>query len=68
MCYPPTVSSIAEKGEKEKEKKYIKEDDEDEDDDETYYPSQDFNNNSQVHREFRPSKKELRDADREGDS
>ena len=32
------------------------------------YPSQDFNNDSQVNPEFRPLKKELRDADREGDS
>ena len=49
-------------------KKYIDEGDDDEDDDEMYYPSQDFNNDSQVNPKFRPSKKELRDADREGDS
>ena len=57
-----------EKKKKKKKKKYIEEDDHDEDDNETYYPSQDFNDDSQVDPEFRPSKKELRDADREGDS
>ena len=56
------------KKKKKKKKRQYEEDDNDEDDDEMYYPSQDFNNDSQYHPEFRPLRKELRDADREGDS
>ena len=43
-------------------------DDDDEDDDKTYHPSQDYNDDSQVDPEFRPTKRELREADKEGDS
>ena len=50
-----------------KRKGHYEEDDNDEDDDETYHPSQDFNNDSQNNTEFRPSRKELRDADEEDD-
>ena len=58
----------AEEGkEKEKEKKY-KDDDDDDDDDDTYHPSQDYNDNSQVDPEFRPTKRELKEADKEGNS
>ena len=39
----------------------------DEDDDSTYYPSQDYGDNSNVDPEYRPSKKELKGADKEGD-
>ena len=54
--------------EKKKKRKY-KDDDEDEDnDDDMYHPSQDFNDDSQVDPEFKPTKKELKEADREGDS
>ena len=51
-----------------KKKKKYKDDDEDEDDDDTYHPSQDYNDDSQVDPEFRPTKRELKEADREGDS
>ena len=60
--------ALQRKEKKKKKKKYVEEDDDEEDDNETYYPSQDFNDDSQVDPELRPSKKELRDADREGDS
>ena len=43
-------------------------DDNDEDDDEMYHPSQDYNDDSQVDPEFRPTRRELREADQEGDS
>ena len=43
-------------------------DDDDEDDDEMYYPSQDYNDDSQVDPKFRPTRRELREADKEGDS
>ena len=42
--------------------------DDDEDDDDTYHPSQDYNDDSQVDPEFRPTRRELREADKEGDS
>ena len=67
------IQGNAEKG-KEKEKKKKKkhrdhdDDDDDEDDDETYHPSQDYNDDSQVDPEFRPTRRELREADKEGDS
>ena len=56
--------------EKKKKKKHRDEDDDDddEDDDETYHPSQDYNDDSQVDPEFRPTRRELREADKEGDS
>ena len=38
------------------------------DDDETYHPSQDYNDDSQVDPEFRPTRRELREADKEGNS
>ena len=42
---------------KRKKKKKYKDDDEDEDDDDdTYHPSQDYNDDSQVDPEFRPTK------------
>ena len=42
-------------------------DDDDEDEDETYYLSQDYGDDSNVDPEYRPSKKELKGADKEGD-
>ena len=56
--------------EKKKKKKHRDDDDNDndEDDDEMYHPSQDYNDDSQVDPEFRPTKRELREADEEGDS
>ena len=56
--------------EKKKKKKmnYRDDDDDDEDDDDTYHPSQDYNDNSQVDPGFRPTKREFREADKEGDS
>ena len=57
------------KEKKKKKKKKYKDDDEDEDDDDdTYHLSQDYNDDSQVDSEFRPTKRELKEADREGDS
>ena len=55
---------------KKKKKKHRDDDDDDndEDDDETYHPSQDYNDDSQVDPEFRPTRRELREADEEGDS
>ena len=55
---------------KKKRKKHRDDDDndDDEDDDETYHPSQDYNDNSQVDPKFRPTKRELREADKESDS
>ena len=43
-------------------------DDDDEDDDEMYHPSQDYNDDSQVDPKFRPTRRELREADKKGDS
>ena len=56
---------------KKKRKKHREDDDDDdndEDDDETYHPSQDYNDDSQVDLEFRPTRRELREANEEGDS
>ena len=54
---------------KKKRKKHDDDDnDNDEDDDETYHPSQDYNDDSQVDPEFRPTRRVLREADEEGDS
>ena len=50
---------------KKKKKKYK---DDDDDDDDTYHPSQDYNDDSQVDPKFRPTKRELKEADEEGDS
>ena len=52
--------------EKKKKKKHRDDDDNDGDDDETYHPSQNYNDDSQVDPEFRPTKRELREADKEG--
>ena len=54
--------------ERRKKKKHRDDDDNDEDDDETYHLSQDYNDNSQVDPKFRPTRRELREADKEGDS
>ena len=57
------------KEKKKKKKKKYKDDDEDKDDnDDTYHPSQDYNDDSQVDPEFKPTKRELKEADREGES
>ena len=55
---------------KKKKKKHRDDDDDDdnEDDDKTYHPSQDYNDESQVDPEFRPTKRELTEADEESDS
>ena len=54
---------------KKRRKKHLDDDDEndDEDDDKIYHPSQDYNDDSQVDPEFRPTRRELREADEEGD-
>ena len=46
------------KKKKKKKKRHYDDDVDDEDDDETYHPSQDYNDDSQVDPEFRPTKKE----------
>ena len=56
------------KEKKKKKKKKYKNNDDDDDDDDTYHPSQDYNDDSQVDPEFRPTKRELKEADEEGDS
>ena len=43
---------------KKKKKKKYKDDDDDDDDDNMYHPSQDYNDESQVDPEFRPTKME----------
>ena len=54
---------------KKKKKKKYKDDDEDKgDDDDMYHPSQDYNDDTLVDPEFKPTKKELKEADKEGDS
>ena len=53
--------------EKKKKKKY-KDDDNDDDDDDTYHPFQDYNDDSQVDPKFRPTKREVKEADEEGHS
>ena len=60
-----------EKKKKKRKKKKYKDDDEDEDeddDDDTYHPSQDYNDDSLVYPEFRPTKRELKEADKKSDS
>ena len=51
---------------KKKKKQDDDDDDDDEDEDETYYPSQDYGDDSNVDPEYRPSKKELKGVDKEG--
>ena len=53
---------------KEKKKKYKDDDEDKDDDDDTYHPSQDYNDDSVVDPEFRPTKRELKEADKEGNS
>ena len=60
--------SIMQKKEKKKKKKYKDNDEDEDEDDDTYHLSQDYNDDSQVDPEFRPTKRELKEADREGDS
>ena len=58
-----------EKKKKKRKKKKYKDDNEDEDDDDdTYHPSQDYTDDSLVNPEFRPTKREVKEADKEGDS
>ena len=62
-------SEMQRKEKKKKKKRKYKDDDEDEDDDDNmYHQSQDYNDDSQVDPEFRPTKRELKKADKEGDS
>ena len=56
------------KGKKKKKYRDDDDDDDDEDDDKMYHPSQDYNDDSQVDPEFRPTRRELREANKEGDS
>ena len=56
------------KKEKKKTKKYKDDDEDKDDDDDIYHPSQDYNNDSLVDPKFKPTKKELKKADKEGDS
>ena len=53
---------------KRRKKKKNKHRDDDEDDDKMYQPSQDFNDDSQIDPKFRPTRRELREADKEGNS
>ena len=53
--------------ENKKKKKYKDDDKDDDDDDDTYHLSQDYNDDSQVDPEFRPTKRELKEANKEGD-
>ena len=55
------------KKEQKKKKKYEDDDEDEDDDDDTYHPSQDFNDDCQVDPKFKPTKKELKEADKEGD-
>ena len=57
------------KKEKEKKKKHkYEDDDDDEDEDEMYHPSQVYNHNSRNDPEFRPTRREPKEAGEEGDS
>ena len=51
-----------------RKRRKCKDDDEDDNDDDIYHPSQDYNDDSLVDPEFRPTKRELKEADKEGDS
>ena len=55
-------------GKEKKKKMKYKDDDDDNDDDDTYYPFQDYNDDSLFDPEFKPTKRELKEADKEGDS
>ena len=55
------------KKKKKKKKHRYDDDDDNKDEDETYHPSQDYNDDSLIDPEFRPTKEELRAADKEGD-
>ena len=60
-----------ERKKKKKKKKKHRDDDDydnDEDDDKMYYPSQNYNDDSQVDPEFRPTRRELWEAGGEGNS
>ena len=62
-------SEMQKKEKKKKKKKKYKDDDEDEDDDDdTYHPSQDYNDESLVDPEFKPTKREVKEADKEDNS
>ena len=54
--------------EMQKKKKKYKDGDDDDDDDDMYHPSQDYKDVSLVDPKFRPTKRELKEADKEGDS
>ena len=59
------------KKKKKKKKKHRDDDDDDDDDkddDDMYHLSQDYNDESQVDPKFRPTRRELREADKEGNS
>ena len=56
MCAVRNWFNVMQRKEKKKKKKY-KDDDDDDDDDDTYHPSQDYNDESQVDPEFRPTKR-----------
>ena len=56
------------KKKKKQKKKHRDDDDDDKDDDKMYHPSQDYNDDRQVDPKFRPTKRELREADKEADS
>ena len=55
------------KNKKKKKHRDDDDDDNDEDDDKMYHPSQDYNDDSQVNPEFRPTQRELKEANEEGD-
>ena len=60
--------SKMQKKEKKKKRKYKDDDEDEDDDDDTYHLSQDYNDDSLVDPEFKPTKRELKETDREGDS
>ena len=51
-----------------KKKKYKDDDKDEDDDDDMFHLSQDSNDDSQVDPKFRPTKRELKEADKEGNS
>ena len=51
---------------KKKKKKKKHRDDDHHHNDDMYHPSQDYNDDSQVDPKFRPTRRELREADKEG--
>ena len=71
QAWAHAVPRQAEKGKEKKMKKKHRDDDgddNDKDDDNMYHTSQDYNDDSQVDPKFRPTRRELREADREGNS